>query len=192
MCKMNSIYDLPVSCMIAEKEYPIRNRGDYRVVLDTISALNDPELTEQQKIYATLYIFYGTIPEDIESAIKEMFLFINCGRVEKKQLQSYKIMDWEQDFKILTAPINRVLGTEIRNLSYLHWWTFIAAYAEIGDCTFANVVTIREKLRKGIKLERYEREFYQKNRDMIDLQSNLTREENAWIDEILGGENHGI
>ena len=45
-------------------------------------------------------------------------------------------MDGEQDFPFIVGPVNRVLGKEIQSLKYLHWWSFLSAYTEIGDCTF--------------------------------------------------------
>lgn len=185
---------LPESCSVNGVEYKIRNRGDYRVILDIISVLNDVELTEQQKTYAALYIFYekADIPSDGEEAIKEMFKFINRGVIDENQSPIIKLMDWVQDFPVLVAPINRVLGNEIRSVEYLHWWTFIAAYMEIGECMFSFITGIREKQRKGIKLDRHEQEFYLKNREIVDLNSNLTKEEEDWINEILGGAVNGV
>ena len=94
-------YELPTVYRIDDKEYPIRNKGDYRVILDTISALDDKDLTENDRIFAALYIFYegGNIPVNTETAVKEMFDFISRGTDEQAQPQ--KIMDWEQDFPIL-------------------------------------------------------------------------------------------
>ena len=185
-------YDLPIVCHIDNKEYPIRNKGDYRVILDIISALDDEGLTENNRIFAALYIFYegGNIPENTETAVKEMFDFISRGTDE--QAQPKKIMDWEQDFPILIAPINRVLGQEIRALPYLHWWSFLSAYMEIGECTFSFIVSIREKRRKGIKLDKYEQEYYNTHRKMIDLKSSLSKAEEDWINEILGGADNGL
>lgn len=188
-------YDLPVVCRVGNEEYPIRGKGDYRVILDVIAAMNDQELTEQQRIFAALFIFYenGDIPADTEAAIKEMFAFINRGEPEENSGTAQKVMDWEQDFPILIAPINRVLGKEVRALPYLHWWTFISAYMEIGECTFSFIVGIREKRRKGVKLEKYEREFYEANRQLVDLKnSNLTKAESDWLNELLGGADNGL
>lgn len=189
---MSVNYELPVACVIGDKEYSIRNQGDYRVILDAIAALNDNDLSEQQQAYAALYIFYEKIPDDTQEAIKEMFRFINRGDIEEKSDPSPKVMDWEQDFPVIVAPVNRVLGTEVRALPYLHWWTFLAAYMEIGECTFSNIVSIREKRRKGIKLEKYEQEFYQNNRKMVDLKSNLTKSESEWIDKMMGCGTNGV
>lgn len=95
-------------------------------------------------------------------------------------------MDWEQDFKYIVAPINRVIGTEIRELKYLHWWTFISAYYEIGDCLFAQIVRIRLLKAKGKPLDKADREWYQNNRELVDIKTPFTEAENAVIDAWLG------
>ena len=76
------------------------------------------------------------------------------------------------------APINRVLGKEIRAAEYLHWWTFISAYYEIGgDCTFAQIVRIREKKAKGKPLDKQEQAWYRQNRSLVDFRTNYTKAE---------------
>ena len=52
------IWDLPVAVEINGKSYPIRNKCDYRVVLDVICALNDNELTDEEKVKCALFILY--------------------------------------------------------------------------------------------------------------------------------------
>jgi hypothetical protein len=91
-------------------------------------------------------------------------------------------MNWKHDFKSLVAPVNRVLGYEIRSVNYLHWYTFLSAYFEIGECQFQTIVSIRSKRMKGKKLENWEQEFYRENKKMVDLPQNLTEEEQEWLD----------
>ena len=178
------MWDLPVSVEINRKIHAIRNKCDYRVVLDVISALNDNELTEEEKIKCALIIFYENIldVDDFESAVNEMFKVINLGEEQSEEERKPKLMDWEHDFNLLVAPINRVLGYEIREGKWLHWYTFLGAYYEIGECTFANVVSIRSKKAKGKKLEKWEQDFYRENKKMVDLPQNLTEEEQEWLD----------
>ena len=49
---------LPKSVYIDDTEYKIRNDGDYGVVLDVISALNNSKLSDYERAYCALYIFY--------------------------------------------------------------------------------------------------------------------------------------
>lgn len=186
------MYDLPVIVEISGKNYNIRNRGDYRVILDVIAALNDIDLADFEKAMCALEIFYENLEdiphEHMEAALKEVMTFINCGDCTQPPSSGPSLMDWEQDFKLLVAPVNRVLGCEIRSTEYLHWWTFISAYYEIGECSFASVVSIRSKQKKGKKLEKWEQEFLRDNREIVELKTKTSKEEQSFINEILGME----
>lgn len=179
------MWNLPISVEIDGKEYAITNKCDYRMVLDVICALNDNELADEQKIRTALYVFYEDISDctDIEKAVKEMYKIIAYGEEDDGHGKNKpKLMDWEHDFKVLVAPINRVLGYEIRSVDYLHWYTFLSAYFEIGECQFQTIVSIRSKKTKGKKLEKWEQDFYKENKKMVDLPQNLTEEEQEWLD----------
>ena len=179
------MWNLPISVEIDGKEYAITNKCDYRMVLDVICALNDNELDDEQKIRTALYVFYEDISEctDIEKAIKEMYKIIAYGEEDDgKNENKPRLMDWEHDFNVLVAPVNKVLGYEIRSVDYLHWYTFLSAYFEIGECQFQTIVSIRSKRAKEKKLENWEQEFYRENKKMVDLPQNLTEEEQEWLD----------
>jgi hypothetical protein len=181
-------YDLPEEITIGDTSYPINKKGDYRMILDVISALNDETLSEYEKTYCALGIFYDfNIPHDTQKAADEMMMFINCGEVDESAEKKPPVMSWEQDFKLLAAPINKALGYEIRAVPYLHWWTFIGGYMEIGECQFSNIVSIRNKKRKGVRLDKGEQEFYNENRAKVDLKVKFDNEEQDFFDSILGG-----
>ena len=69
---------------------------------------------------------------------------------------------------------------------YCHWWTFVAAYMEIGECTFQTIVGIRNKKQKGKRLDDWEREFYRANRDKIDLGVEFSGEDEQCCTDLLG------
>lgn len=179
---------LPTSLEVGDKEYEIRS--DYRAVLDICAALSDAELEDQEKAFVVLSIFYPAfdeMPQELyQEAIERCFWFINCGDVEQSR-PSPKLMDWEQDFKYIISPINRVTGSEIRSLEYLHWWTFIAAYYEIGDCLFAQVVRIRDRLARGKQLDKQDREWYRENKHLVDLKTKYSEQEDAILKQWGGG-----
>lgn len=176
------LYDLPTKLNICGTEYDIRS--DYRAVLEICTALSDAELTNQDKAIVTLDIFYPSfrdIPsEQYEEAIRKCFWFINCGE-EEQNVKAPKLVDWEQDFKYIVAPINRVCGQEIRTVPYMHWWTFIAAYYEIGECTFSQIVKIRDSLARGKSLDKFDREWYNRNRKIVDFKTTFTESENELL-----------
>lgn len=182
------IYELPTSVDIQGTEFQIRS--DYRVILDICMVLEDEELQDADKFFLILTAFYpdfGQIPaECYEDALKKCFWFINCGQ-EDQSRNKHKLMDWEKDFQYIVAPVNRIAGQEIRALDYLHWWTFISFYYEIGDCFFAQIVRIREKKATGKQLDKTDREFYKKNRDLIDIKIRYTETENDLMKLWMGG-----
>lgn len=166
------MYTIPISVVIDNVEYGIRNNGDYRVILDCFSALQDVDLTEQERVFASLIIFYQDlnnledvlIQTNLVERVSEMYKFFNCGDADTIGTKvPYKLIDWEQDSQLISSAINAVANTEIRSSPYIHWWTFMGYFSAIGKSLLSNVITIREKLLKGKKLEKYEREFRRDN-----------------------------
>ena len=177
-------YSLTTSAEIGGKEYDIRS--DYRAILDILEVFNDVELDNEQKILTALAIFYPgflEIPNEfLNEAVKQMMDFINCGD-DGDNRKLPKLMDWEQDFQYIVAPINRVIGKEIRSLEYLHWWTFISAYYEIGDCLFAQIVRIRSLKAKGKRLDKQDQEFYKENKRLVDIKSKYSETEEKLLQQ---------
>lgn len=180
------MWNLPLSVEINGIDYKITNKCDYRMVLDVICALNDNDLSEEDRIRTALYIFYEDISdcEDIEKAIKEMYKIIAYGEEESEEDKNKpRLMDWEHDFQNIAPPVSRILGYDVRTPEkYTHWYTFLGGYMEIGECTFSTIVTIRSKRAKGQKLDKWEQNFYKENKNKIDLPLNLTNEEQDWLD----------
>ena len=179
------MWDLPISVEINGKSHQIRNKCDYRVALDVICALNDNELTDEEKVKCALFIFYEDISEieDFEAAIKEMFRIINGGEEQEESAeQKPSLMDWQHDFPQLAPPISRVLGYDVRTPDkYTHWYSFLGGYMEIGECTFSTIVSIRSKRAKGKKLDKWEEEYLREHRKMVELPRKLTTEEEEFL-----------
>ena len=186
MAKNN--WTLPTKVNINGKDFAIRERCNYSVVLDVISVLNDDELDDRQKMFCALFIFYEKSNEikDTKTAITEMFKIINVGEIEEEseKEEKPKLLDWEYDFSQLAPPISRVLGYSLRDENnFTHWWDFVGAFHEIGECTFNTIASIRSKRAKGKKLDNWEQEFYRDNKKLIDLPKKLTAEETEWLSD---------
>lgn len=180
------IYSLPTKLNICGTDYEIRT--DYRVILELIEVLNDPAFPDDEKAIATIetVIIDWENVTDYAEALKQCFWFIDIGQPAGKK--SARLVDWEKDFPYIVAPVNRVLGYECRSVKYLHWWTFMGAYMEIGgDCAFSQIVNIRSKLAKGKKLEKYEREWLRQNRDIVNLPQKYTAEDEEMLKKWIGG-----
>lgn len=181
-------YELPMSAEIGGTTYDIRS--DYRAAIDILILLADQTLTDEDRAIAVLTVFYpdfDSMPKGhVQQALDFLMLFINGGYETKPgQAKKARLMDWQQDFPLIIAPINSIVGTEVRSLPYMHWWTFLAAYREIGDCTFAKVVDIRQKRAQGKKLDKSDQEYYRKHHDLIDLKKVETTDEKQILDDWL-------
>lgn len=172
-----SAWELPTTATVGGIEYEIRS--DYRAVLDILAAFMDPELPEQWKTLVMIKIMFpgweNISQEHLQEAADKAAEFIDAGMAGDEK--SPRLMDWEQDAGILVPAINRVAGQEIRALPYLHWWTFLGYYMEIGESIFSQVLAIRKKKIKKKKLEKWESDFYRENKKIIDLKKKETRSE---------------
>lgn len=181
------IGELPTQLEVNGNWWDIRT--DTQDVLKILQAFGDPELEEEEKLYVCLYILYKDFEEmpqsDYEAAYKAASEFLDCGmKSTKKEQPSPRTMDWEQDAPILFPAINAVAGREVRSIPHLHWWTFMGYFMEIRDGVFAQVLALRSKKAKGKKLEKWEREFWNANKDLCVLKPRLSKEEQEERDRI--------
>lgn len=171
-------YELPTSLTVGGVDFAIRT--DYRDILTILISQSDPELGPDEKMAVMLQVLYKDwekiTPGMLEEAVNRAVEFIDCGQ-EDDGRNHPRLIDWEQDADMIIPAVNRITNQEIRAVPYMHWWTFWGAYLEIGECLLSSVIGIRAKKAKGKKLEKYEREFYNENKKLIDLQARLTDEE---------------
>ena len=179
-------YELPKTVNIRGEDHSIRY--DFRVILEIMSMLQDDELTPEEKAEALLEMFYlePVARRDRKEAVDKCFAFMDADS-DRPQKKHPKLTDFEQDFEFIIAPVNRVLGYESRAVEYdsenntggVHWWTFLAAYMEIGgDCLYSQIVSIRDKKQRRKKLEKWEKDWLRRNSDIVNLRTKYTDEEN--------------
>ncbi len=167
-------YHLPTSLEVAGRELAIRS--DFRPVLDTVIALDAPELNEWEKVMVTLHNIYVDPGEitDVGEAFKKAMWFIAGGKTDTPaEGAKPKIFDWEQDWELIVAALYPIVHGDVRAKDYFHWWSFTTAFMEIGESTFSTVLSIRRKKQKGKKLEKYEQEFMKSNPGLVKLRQKV-------------------
>ncbi len=178
---------LPETLTVGGREYPIRT--DYRDVLQVLEAFSDEELEHIEKWIVAVYLLFEDFScaddvleavedgFDLGEAVEQISWFLSVGKLEEKDRDA-PLYDWKQDEQMIFAAVNKVAGREVREADYMHWWT-ISGYVNSVDkddfWTF--VISIRDKLNKKKKLEKNEREFLNKNRELVILEKRKTREE---------------
>lgn len=172
------MYEIPTTIELSGEVFNIRRRGDFRMVLDCFNAMNDIEMSKKERMLTSLIIFYDGMEDvsdldrlpDLEEAANKMIKFFNCGEDESPGTKvNQKLIDWDKDSQLICSAVNNVAHTEIRELSYLHWWTFMGYYLSVGESSLSTVVGIRNKIAKGKKLEKYEKEFKNNNPQYFNL-----------------------
>ena len=180
-------WSLPESVTIGGKEYHIN--ADFRDILDIIACMSDVEQDIRIRLYVALALFYDDFDEMPESSYEEaaqgLYDFIRCDE-EEQGPPPPKTIDWEQDRSMIISEVNKVAGCEIRALPFCHWWTFIAWFNAIGEGQLSTVVSIREKLRKRKRLDKWERDFYKQNRGKINFKTRFTKDEQDFLESLTG------
>lgn len=191
-------WKLPTTLRVGGKDYEIRT--DYRAVLDILIAMNDTDIyagmNEQEKnteqsmtMLQIMYVDFDSIPpQHWKEAAEQAIEFIDCDFSSDNKPKP-RLMDWNQDAPILIPAVNKVAGKDIRAEKYMHWWTFLGLFMEIGESTFATVVGLRDKKKRRKKLENWEQEFYKNNKSLVDLkvkQIERSEEEKEELRELFG------
>lgn len=169
-------WQLPRAAVLDGVPYALHT--DYRDVLTVIAWLTGtaaPDLNEQQRWYIAMRLFYpdfAAMPRSVWNAAAQYLAdFLAGGRSQPAEAArpGPRLLDWQQDAPLIAAGVSGVAGQDVRALPYLHWWSFLACFEAMGEGPFATIVALRDKLRRGKKLEKWELDFYKTHRAQVDL-----------------------
>ena len=165
------IGSLPTTLKVNGRNYAIRS--DYRNILTIFTAFADDELSDDEKLFVCLkrlFVDFNKVPKkEYKEAYEAAFRFIECG--QQASSNSPRVLDWEKDEQLIFPAVNKVAGTEIRALPYLHWWTFLGYFQSVDhEDLLSYVLNIRQKRAKGKRLEKWEREFFNSNKALCSLE----------------------
>jgi len=144
----------PESIIIDEIEYPINT--DFRDCLITVQALQDDDLTNEEKAEILIENFYDVVPDDLEKALEKAMEFYRCGKDSDNNQSNEKVCDFERDADYIYSALLKK-GIDLDKCDNMHWWTFMSHFSEIDNSTFNRIVYLRMKNKKG-KLTKEERE----------------------------------
>ena len=173
---MTQQWHLPEYGIIGGEKYRIC--PDYRNILEIFACFSNPELSRFIQWEIALALFYEQPIPDAhrQQAMEYLAWFLAGGRTETDR-PGPKLLDWEQDAQLIIADINKTAGQEIRALPFVHWWTFLSWFHAIGDGQLSTVVSIRSKIARGEKLQGWEKDFYARNKAIVDFEKRYTRQE---------------
>ncbi len=177
---MQDLWRLPKKVRLGEQDWDIR--ADFRVMLRVMAVLERKDLPESGRIYLAMRLFFKEFsqmpPALWESAAKELMLFLAGGR-EDPGPAGPRLLDWQQDAELIIADVNKAAGRELRELDFVHWWTFLSFFGAVGEGRLSAVVGIRKKLAEGTALDEWEKEYLRREPGRIKLRAALSPEEEA-------------
>lgn len=167
---MIDLWTLPTTAVIGGEEYQLST--DFRDMLEIIQILTSDNSPMQIRWEIAARLFYDRdIPFQYrKDAIQFLIDFMNYGENQESK-KSGKLIDWVQDATTIIGDVNKVAGFDVRSVPYIHWWTFLSYFNGIGEGPLSTLVSIRSKIQKGKKLEKWEQEYYNEHKAQVDFKS---------------------
>ena len=134
---------LPEALDILGTVYPIH--WDHRTML-RIDELLTEELSDDERGAEILTLFYGEIPDDVETTTEAMIWFFRCGKGEKEETEGGKDsapvrpdFSYQLDADLIYAAFLDQYGVDLATED-LHWWKFRALFDALKpDHVFSEV-----------------------------------------------------
>lgn len=186
---------LPTSVLIHGVEYPIRS--NFRTMIKFEELMQDPDVTDQDKVWLALRLFYPEIPDDIEQAVEQLLWFYRCDKRDnlftkkakkRKAKRAARIYDFELDDDYIYAAFMAQYHLDLHKVRYLHWWKFRAMFNSLSDDM--QISKIMEYRAVEIdKVPKEKRAFYKRMKMLyaLPLSRNEEERQNALENALLQG-----
>ena len=164
-------FTLPREAVIGGKKYSLNT--DFRVILKIFRVFGDETLPPMLRWLTALRLFYRQeIPfSHRQAAMEYLGDFLRCGGEDSP---GEPLFSWEKDAAPIIAGVNAAAGREVRMEENVHWWTFLGWFRAIGAGQLSTMVSVRQALRQGKKLESWQKEYLKENRSRVLMQKPLT------------------
>ena len=189
---MNLLIDeVPTTVIIDDVEFEINS--DFRISMMFELLINDPELSERERLYQTLILYYPIIPSNLEAAVDKIMWFYKCGKEEQEENNNTnkssgkktvkKIYDYEHDSEIIFASFMKSYGINLQR-DNLHWWEFKSLFDNIDeDSKLYKIMEIRSVNLNQIN-DKHKKNYYKKMKDLYKLPDNISKSEKEKLDEL--------
>lgn len=182
----NIILDnLPNFIEINQVKYEINS--DFKTIFKIMKLFEDVRISEQEKIYMALLMFYkNNLPEDLNAGFKELNNFISMGKNQKNK-NSKQLFSFDEDSSYIFSGFLKIYGINLAKTN-MHWFEFSLLFNELisSDCLFSNIVDIRGcKIDENMSSEQKQRLL--SNKKIFKLKSEKIKEQQALERKLLGG-----
>ena len=135
-------------------------RTDYRIGIQISLALDDPDLSDNDRAWVALSLLYGAGMPPIDIALEGLQWFIRCGDDREIEPGGKRMMWFDFDSARLYASFRQTFGIELHKVN-LHWFEFMAMMESLNeDSAMSHALQIRgtdTSKMKGKQKQEYER-----------------------------------
>ncbi|MBU3109340.1 bacteriophage Gp15 family protein [Clostridium gasigenes] len=191
---MNILIDLlPSSVEVECVKYEINS--DFRTSILFEMLMQDDEVSDEDKIVASLELYYAVLPPNLEMALEKILGFYRCskdivkskGNDKCKSVTQIYSFDYDDDY-IYAAFLDQY-GVDLQDIEYLHWWKFKAMFKSLKeDAEIVKIMGYRAMDVSKIK-DKEEKEFYNRMKKMYEIPrgKNELEKINAIEDALING-----
>jgi len=168
---------------------------DFRTSILFEELLNDPELTNLQKVMQAVEMYYGAQAirwEDRNEAIEKILWFYNgeskrqqskAGGEEDEEVEAADALySFEYDADKILAAFQHDYGIDLQSIGYLHWWKFKALFKGLSEENEIVKIIGYRGMVIDPKLPSSQQDFYRKMKRIHALPAK--REEQELQDEL--------
>ncbi len=133
---MNLLIDLvPKTVCISGKDVDIRSNFRTSILFELM--MNDAVLSDEEKLFQTLQLYYPVVPENLEEALNKALWFYRGGMDEERKgvggKKASQIYSFEYDAEYIYAAFMDQYGVNLQSIDYLHWWEFKAMFKGLKE-----------------------------------------------------------
>lgn len=142
------------------------------------------------KIRKTLELYYPDLSQisDLETALKDIMWFYQCGKEKKTSHKNKKINNgkkdyiysYEYDAEYIYSAFMQQYNIDLTEIEYLHWWKFRALFEGLNkDTKIVEIMGYRAMDLSKIK-DKKEKKFYKKMKELYalpDMRTTLQKEQ---------------
>lgn len=142
------------------------------------------------KVRKTLELYYPDLSQisDLETALKDIMWFYQCGKEKKTSHKNKKINNgkkdyiysYEYDAEYIYSAFMQQYNIDLTEIEYLHWWKFRALFEGLNkDTKIVEIMGYRAMDLSKIK-DKKEKKFYKKMKELYalpDMRTTLQKEQ---------------
>ena len=98
---------------------------DYRVALRCFEVIDDPNICDEERALAVIYLLFGDAPTDhLEDFLRIAGDYLRCGEKEETTVSAEKDMDFTADEKYIAASFMSDYQIDLSRTD-MHFWQYI-------------------------------------------------------------------